>query len=473
MKLTSFSVKGFKNFRDEVTLEGLGDINILHGENNVGKSNLMEALLLALELAKGAFKPSPAQDVLLFQNGQTEKLPSWCLDRAERVPFQWFYLQGQEPITLTLRIALEISELVLLERDCPIESDDPRLQTAIFARGKKTGFYEQSMEWPQPLLLELVQVLSRTEIVSRRSCRLLEKDLKPIEHGPLLTLQLPNGSGLSTLGVSLIRADRRGTEPVEAGGQWLSRPSLFPQGLLKELRRCEESVEEPVHQKWELFERQVCAFSQFKIEALRVLMDNDGKHALAATREKRRYVIEDLGTGVQQLAALMGNIALKAAPILLLEEPELNLRYDLQLELREMLQQLVRLEGGPRQLFITSHSPAFETDHDFYLLELRDGVPVIRRTPASERLKVTHTEALSQALPDRPEVNSAYVTREGLVRVPTRILEKLELGSGGGVKFLFNEKSGYVELLTDDQVDALFDAPVPPPSEDESVEDVP
>lgn len=57
MRLTSFSVKGFKNFREEVTLEGLSAINILHGENNVGKSNLMEALLLALELWDVGLEP--------------------------------------------------------------------------------------------------------------------------------------------------------------------------------------------------------------------------------------------------------------------------------------------------------------------------------------------------------------------------------------------------------------------------------
>ena len=31
MKLRSFSVKGFKNFEEELRLEDLGDINVIHG----------------------------------------------------------------------------------------------------------------------------------------------------------------------------------------------------------------------------------------------------------------------------------------------------------------------------------------------------------------------------------------------------------------------------------------------------------
>ena len=44
MKLRSFSVQGFKNFEQEVRLDELGDINVIHGENNVGKSNLLQAI---------------------------------------------------------------------------------------------------------------------------------------------------------------------------------------------------------------------------------------------------------------------------------------------------------------------------------------------------------------------------------------------------------------------------------------------
>src|SRR5262245_22034561 len=46
MQLRSFKVQGFKNFRQPVVLEDLGPINVLHGANNVGKSNLLQAIEL-------------------------------------------------------------------------------------------------------------------------------------------------------------------------------------------------------------------------------------------------------------------------------------------------------------------------------------------------------------------------------------------------------------------------------------------
>lgn len=43
MKLTRFSVKGYRSLRD-VTLDGLGDFNMFYGPNGSGKSNILEAL---------------------------------------------------------------------------------------------------------------------------------------------------------------------------------------------------------------------------------------------------------------------------------------------------------------------------------------------------------------------------------------------------------------------------------------------
>jgi len=50
MRLKRFSVKGFKNFRQEIVLEDMGTICVIHGENNVGKSNVLEAMQLFFQL---------------------------------------------------------------------------------------------------------------------------------------------------------------------------------------------------------------------------------------------------------------------------------------------------------------------------------------------------------------------------------------------------------------------------------------
>lgn len=44
MRLTWFEVEGDKNIRDPLRLDELSSINVLHGDTNVGKSNLLEAI---------------------------------------------------------------------------------------------------------------------------------------------------------------------------------------------------------------------------------------------------------------------------------------------------------------------------------------------------------------------------------------------------------------------------------------------
>lgn len=50
MQLERFAVKGYKNFQREVVMEDMGPVCVIHGENNVGKSNLLEAQFLFLQI---------------------------------------------------------------------------------------------------------------------------------------------------------------------------------------------------------------------------------------------------------------------------------------------------------------------------------------------------------------------------------------------------------------------------------------
>jgi AAA15 family ATPase/GTPase len=52
MRLSSFRVRGFKNLTREVVLEDLGPVNVLHGPNNVGKSNVLQAMQMFFRLLR-------------------------------------------------------------------------------------------------------------------------------------------------------------------------------------------------------------------------------------------------------------------------------------------------------------------------------------------------------------------------------------------------------------------------------------
>lgn len=69
MQLRSFKAQGFKNFRKPVVLEDLGPINVIHGPNNVGKSNLLQAIelfftVVGLENPSAPILALPMQTIL-------------------------------------------------------------------------------------------------------------------------------------------------------------------------------------------------------------------------------------------------------------------------------------------------------------------------------------------------------------------------------------------------------------------------
>ena len=53
MKLQSITLENFRSFKDSVIIKGLSNVNVFIGANNVGKSNILEALRYAQLLAKG------------------------------------------------------------------------------------------------------------------------------------------------------------------------------------------------------------------------------------------------------------------------------------------------------------------------------------------------------------------------------------------------------------------------------------
>ncbi len=160
-----------------------------------------------------------------------------------------------------------------------------------------------------------------------------------------------------------------------------------------------------------------------------------------------RVPLRLLGTGVQQLAALLGHLLMTNASIVAIEEPELNLRYTLQVRLRELLSRITGTQAGPSQVFLTSHSPAFEVGDTFYAMRSTPQGPLI------EKRHVREAHAFTEHAADVPSGNApiSYVTSEGLVRLPDEIRQVLRVDRGGGVIFWKKPGSPYVQMLTNEQ----------------------
>ena len=76
----SFSIKNFRCF-DELTVEGMGRINLIAGKNNVGKTALLEALWVH----GGAPNPELAVRVEAFRGLEQQTLENFLGSFIQRV----------------------------------------------------------------------------------------------------------------------------------------------------------------------------------------------------------------------------------------------------------------------------------------------------------------------------------------------------------------------------------------------------
>lgn len=156
--------------------------------------------------------------------------------------------------------------------------------------------------------------------------------------------------------------------------------------------------------------------------------------------------IEMLGSGIQQAVALIARLLMSRATFVAIEEPELNLRYTLQLRLREIFHEIVKSSVGPQQIFLTSHSPAFE-----YAMRTTSNGPIIeRRSIQGAEFFTQHYAITSLPTADERKAALCYVSNEGLVQLPERIRQLLDIEQGGGI-MLLDDDNGQVELLTDEK----------------------
>jgi len=100
MQLKRFSVKGFKNFRQEIVLEDMGAICVIHGENNVGKSNVLEAMQLFFQLLM-------VQERIAW----VQQITSSDIEQLGFIPGEIFNLEFFEAIDFDATFNIEANEL--------------------------------------------------------------------------------------------------------------------------------------------------------------------------------------------------------------------------------------------------------------------------------------------------------------------------------------------------------------------------
>jgi len=441
MLLKRFQVQGYKNFRQPVVLEALDRLNVIHGPNNVGKSNLLQSIALFFHLL------SP-------RDGEASKIPisfaetisSEALAKAGFAPPRIFNLETQEPIEMLATLTAEAGELSALG-----------IEEILPASRVEVG-------------LRLHRVLDRLELRITRFCfadgrDLVKRDMSQEEHVYALrfALFLTRNFLVQTREAgqrfALIGLDRR-IYPVthEALGAE-SYAGVVPQKDMLALYDAKDSIEPAIYRRWELFTHVLQKFGDVLGEGtFQVLFERATQRAsLVFQTPNVRIPIDLLGSGIQQVVAIVASLVMSRATLIGIEEPELNLRFDAQLRLREILLDIVSGAEGPRQIFLTSHSPAFEHGDCFYAMRPSPSGPKVERRPGAEATQFTQHNLAQEPITGGAAVG--YVSSDGLVRIPEAIRNDLGLQGGGGIVLWKPQGAEHYQLLTNEQFLDAFQGP--------------
>lgn len=398
MKLTSFRVRGFRNFTDWVVLEDLSEINVIHGPNNVGKSNLLQAMRLFFRLLW------QLNEGLIFELKKGERtLKDDDLRALDFEPNKIFNLTRPTlPVEFIGQIQLDPTEPPGGSATIELNLNwiGPHIDFKLGEFSLDGGSLKSERSWP--LAVEFARRASRSF---------------PLSDG-----------GFARFG-------------------YIASHRPIDYELALELYDAKESTDSEAVQRWNRF-----------VEAMKLFADILGEGSFVAIYERKlgranllfdtgesRILLELLGSGVQQVAILLGHLLMTKAAIVAIEEPEQNLKYDLQERLRAVFDSIVGKPGGPSQLFLTSHSPAFESGDRFYYMKPTQQGPVVERR---SRVQAMAAVGFPTEVPDLPErATLSYVSTDGVVRLHPSVMEAMGLPNGGGVMFVDGDHS--VEMMSD------------------------
>lgn len=376
MKITQFNIRNFKSFGNAPVIEqdrvaGLSNINMIYGNNNSGKSNLLKFMNLIFEGKRNSGK--------IEVEGESIRTPStsnfWWSGTVENCPFIFHKNDKSKPIEYHFVIRIEDAEL---------ESHNPDLFKLISA-SYKTGGQEGGHEY---LTLKVIGKIVNYENdydseIELEECELNGKtiynwknkneyfiDLKADD--PLKNNANYFESLLSILSnsVEYIEGDRfLRNEKVEnlnsakleseSYKTWLYQLYMNPVGHRKYNEIVDFIKKSPLVKDIDVLKSFNPSFSTDSTGYLELMLSNDGD----------RLPISSFGTSIQQMIYIITRMVESKAKIILIEELELSLSPENQRKLFKMLRTLID-ENLISQVFFTTHSRYFSFRNDFSIYEI-------------------------------------------------------------------------------------------------------
>ncbi len=397
MFLESFQVQGFKSLAD-VTLTDLSMINVFHGLNDTGKSNLLEALDLFSQIMPLALNSA---------DGEVHLSPTDLHPYTRDL----FRLQNAPPRTVVWTARLRLTT-----------------KAASFA-----------------LRLKLTDAGSRelAELESDYRLEIAWPERQPDED--VLNTLSSAASGFHRIPATrYFQTERLG--PAESSTTGQARRSPVTAGNLK--RTLVEAYAGLNDEKSQRYDFLVQALEKhFDLPGFIARLSPGGEarqlYVVGFRRPgmKEPLLIENIGSGVQQLILLLGQMLFNPARSVGIEEPEMNLSpKDWQGKLMAIFRELVDSQTLD-QIFITSHSPEFEMEPGFWDVTYENGATRVSRSTALEKyFPAPVAETTGEEL--GPHLNSL-----GQIRLPDRVVADLGLQRRDPV-FFSKTHEGYWRLRT-------------------------
>lgn len=372
MRIERFRIQGYKSIVDltvDLTLDGLSDINVFFGLNDVGKSNIFEALKLWHKFARNA----PIRTQFNRQQSQSDE---W-LNR--------FHFNGDGAIAIDVEFTV----------------DEIKAQSRF------------SIEKTEQMILQVTMDTFPAELPKHHS----------VSAGEFL---------LSKLNLHVIDAVRRLQSEHRIAGDF--NQVVNATNLKQALFYAYLSSDIEQKKRFNAI-RRVLAESPYQLGELDVALDPTSDEInIGFVRPSGRLLLENVGSGVQQLLLILGQIFLNNYPIIAVEEPEMNLSPQYQAQMMSTLETLmqdpaVKLE----QLFISTHSPYFEFTQNFYdvTYDPVKGTQVQRATNADYNQHFA-------VIPTGPDTG-ARLNSMDQVKLYEGVIEDLGLHRGDLVVFARNE----------------------------------
>ena len=346
MKIREVQISGFRSLWN-VSITNLGDVNVFFGENNSGKSNILEAL------------------EMLFRVERTD------------LPISGFYQGELTNFVDNFTVKPDGTTANVINMNCKVAigSEDIGKLSGFIDFLKGNGIFKTHNQWIQ---LE-VEIKPVTASVANRvlkkatinDCIMYDSSAAPpARFFPSLVVQVSQAAKKEDAAGALVGYLINSFSKIHTGrfmetGKIVEGSATNLLMQMQDFKDWFRTLIESRGEDYGTFRKIQEWFKQkpFAYGEIRPILSGGKTELIIEDTWNRELIMERLGIGVQQILVLLSQIAFRVSryktKIFGIEELELNLSPSIQMETLNMIKGMVSDPGssGFSQVFLTSHSP--------------------------------------------------------------------------------------------------------------------